>query len=185
MINKAIIFATKHHDGVCRKGKTYPYIIHPLEVMGIIASITEDKDIICAGALHDLIEDTDITYEEIKNEFNERIANIVAHESQNLLPGYRADMSWKELRELQSNCLKKETIEVKIVALGDKLSNIKAIYNDKLKMGDEVWNLFREKDPRLHKWRFFKLLDCFDELKDTLAFEEFSYYVNKTFEGVK
>ena len=184
IINKAIIYATKHHEGVCRKGKTYPYIIHPLEVMSIVASITEDKDLICAGALHDLIEDTDVTYEDIKREFNEHIANIVAHESQNLLPGYRKDLSWKEIKELQINNLKNESLEVKIVALGDKLSNMKAIYNDKCRMGDKVWDLFHENDPRLHKWRFEKLVSCFDELKDTLAYLEFKQLVIKTFEGV-
>ena len=184
LINKAIVYATKHHEGMNRKGKVIPYIIHPMEVIGIIATITDDPDIIAAGALHDLVEDTDVTYEDIKREFNERIAGIVAAESQNLLPGYKEDLSWKDLRKLQMEKIKSECVEVKIVALADKLSNIKAIYLDKVKMGNKVWDLFREKDPQLHKWRFFELLKCFDELKNTYAYEEFVFFVNKTFEDV-
>lgn len=184
LINKAIIYATKHHEGMTRKGKKIPYIIHPMEVIGIISTITDDPDIIAAGALHDLVEDTDVTYEDIKREFNERIANIVAAESQNLLPGYRDDLSWEELRRLQMEKIKGESIEVKIVALADKLSNIKAIYIDKTKTGNKIWDLFREKNPLLHKWRFFELLNCFDELKNTHAYKEFVFFVNKTFEDV-
>ena len=184
LINKAIIFATKHHEGVCRKGKLIPYIIHPMEVMGIISSITDDVDIIAAGALHDLVEDTDVTLDDIKREFNERVASIVAAESQNYLPGYTDDLSWEEVRRLQIEKIKHASIEVKIVALADKLSNIKAIYIDKTKIGSKIWDLFSEKNPHLHKWRFYELLKCFDELNDTFAFKEFEYFVNKTFEDV-
>ncbi len=184
IIDKAIVYATKHHSGVKRKGKEIPYIVHPMEVMGIIASITDDPDVIAAGALHDLIEDTDVTYDDIEKEFNKKVADIVAAESKNMLPGYHEGMTWKEERELAFTELKKQTVDVKIVALADKLSNIKAIYIDKTKIGDKIWELFKEKNPSVHKWRFSNLLNCFDELKDTIAYKDFVYYVTKTFEDV-
>ena len=184
IIEKSIIYALDKHHGVNRKGKNIPYILHPVEVMSIVASITDDEDVIAAGALHDVIEDTDTTYDDIKNEFNERIANIVAAESQNLLPGYREDMSWKEIKELAFNHLKTECLDVKIVALADKLSNIRAIHNDMLKYGNRVWSIFNERDPRIHKWRYNELLKCFSELEYTHIYEEFKFLVEDTFKGI-
>ena len=183
-IEKSIIYALDKHHGVHRKGKNIPYILHPVEVMSIVASITDDEDVIAAGALHDVIEDTDTTYDDIKKEFNKRIANIVAAESQNLLPGYREDMSWKEIKELAFNHLKTECLDVKIVALADKLSNIRAIHNDMLKYGNRVWSIFNERDPRIHKWRYNELLKCFSELEYTHIYEEFKFLVEDTFKGI-
>ena len=81
LVDRAIIYATYGHKNTRRKGNNIPYILHPLEAMGIVASITDDQELIAAAALHDLIEDTDITYDDIKNEFGKRIADIVLNES--------------------------------------------------------------------------------------------------------
>ena len=65
-----------HHKGKPRKSGE-PYITHPVAVACLLASVHTDVDTICAGLLHDLIEDTKVTYEDIKNEFNEEIAYLV------------------------------------------------------------------------------------------------------------
>ena len=59
VIEKAIMFATQAHEGQVRKGTDRPYIVHPLEVGRIVASMTEDEEIISAAILHDTIEDCD------------------------------------------------------------------------------------------------------------------------------
>ncbi|MBO5542372.1 MAG: HD domain-containing protein, partial [Acholeplasmatales bacterium] len=58
LVDKAINYAVLHHKDVFRKGKNVPYILHPLEAMSIVASITDDHELMAAAALHDLIEDT-------------------------------------------------------------------------------------------------------------------------------
>ena len=182
LIDKAITYATKHHEGVSRKGKKIPYILHPLEAMSIVATITDDNELIAAAALHDLIEDTDVTYDDIKLEFGKRIADIVAAESINLLPNYDR-LSWVEAKQLAIDKLKEAPIDVKIIALSDKLSNMRAINNDYRLNGEEFWNRFKIKDKNIHKWRYNALLECFEELKDTRAYKEFKYLVFETFNG--
>lgn len=183
LIDKAIIYAIKHHKNVSRKGKNIPYIIHPLEAMSIVSSITDDVELIAASALHDLIEDTDITYDDIKKEFGKRIADIVNEESDNQLPNYE-NLSWEETKTLALNRLKNASLDVKIVALGDKLSNMRAIHNDYSLIKDKLWIRFNESNPSLHKWRYNELIGCFNELNDTNAFKEFKWLVEETFKDV-
>ena len=183
LVDKAINYAVLHHKDVFRKGKNVPYILHPLEAMSIVASITDDHELMAAAALHDLIEDTDVTYADINREFGKRIADIVAAESINLIPNYEK-MSWREAKEAALIQLRNSPIDVKIIALSDKLSNMRAINNDYRLNGEDFWNRFKVKDKSVHKWRYNALLECFDELKDTRAYKEFKYLVFDTFNGV-
>ena len=58
-----------------------PYIVHPLEAMAIVANITSDPELISAAALHDVIEDTKYTYEDLQAKFGKRVADLVKAES--------------------------------------------------------------------------------------------------------
>ena len=184
LVDRAIIYATYGHKNTRRKGNNIPYILHPLEAMGIVASITDDQELIAAAALHDLIEDTDITYDDIKNEFGKRIADIVLNESKNVIPNFK-NLSWHDIRAKGLEHLKKSSIDCNIVALGDKLSNMRAIYSDYKQLGDKLWERFNEKNPLEHKWRYTELAKCFDELEDTNAYKEFKHLVFKVFDGIK
>ena len=77
LINRAFNMANdKHGTQLRRSGE--PYIIHPLNVAYILAELGMDDDTICAAILHDVVEDTDIKIEDIKKEFGEDIALMVA-----------------------------------------------------------------------------------------------------------
>ena len=76
LIDKAYKYAKKYHDGQKRESGE-DYIIHPLTVAYILASMHADRETLCAALLHDIIEDTPVTYEDIKKEFNLEIANLV------------------------------------------------------------------------------------------------------------
>ena len=76
IIKKAYYYAERLHDGQTRQSGE-PYIIHPLNVAYILSNIYADRDTICAGLLHDVLEDCNITKEEIAHEFNPTIANLV------------------------------------------------------------------------------------------------------------
>ena len=82
MINKAIKFAAEAHAGATRKGSDIPFILHPIEAAAIVARLSNDQDLMIAAILHDTIEDTDVTYDDIKREFGARIADLVNHESE-------------------------------------------------------------------------------------------------------
>ena len=74
MINKAIAFAVKAHEGQPRKGTEIPYIFHPLEVGMIVSRITDDEEVIAAAVLHDTVEDCDtVTLDNIRKEFGDRV----------------------------------------------------------------------------------------------------------------
>ena len=78
MIDEAIEFATKAHEGQFRKGTKRPYIVHPIEVADIVSTMTRDEDIICAAVLHDTIEDCkSVTADVLRLQFGERIAVMV------------------------------------------------------------------------------------------------------------
>ena len=76
LIEKAIVFATWAHEGAVRKGKGRPFILHPLEVLSIAASLTEDEEVLAAAVLHDTVEDTPVTREEIEWKFGFRVASL-------------------------------------------------------------------------------------------------------------
>lgn len=76
LIEKAYHVASKAHEGQVRKSGE-PYIIHPLSVAIILASLELDKETIAAGILHDVLEDTVMTDEEMKHEFGEEVFLLV------------------------------------------------------------------------------------------------------------
>ena len=75
-IGKALDFATAAHDGQFRKSGE-PYITHPIHVAKILASYESDSDAIIAALLHDTVEDTDVTIEDVKREFGENVMQLV------------------------------------------------------------------------------------------------------------
>lgn len=182
LIDKAIIYATQAHHGTERRGKGFPYILHPLEAMSIVATITNDPDLLAAAVLHDTIEDTDVTYDDIKREFGERIAYLVAKETDVKTDAVGIKLPWKERKQRDIDNLRQSSREVKIVALGDKLSNMRAIARDYRTKGDELWQIFHIKDKGTHAWRYRGLRDALSGLADTFAFQEFDALVKEIFD---
>lgn len=182
LVDRAIIFATQAHQGTERRGKGFPYIIHPLEAMSIVATITNEPDLLAAAVLHDTIEDTEVTYEEIKQKFGEHIANLVVKETDVRTTPDGRKLTWQERKLRDMDNLRNSSREVKIVALGDKLSNMRAIARDYRTIGDELWKIFRIKEKATHAWRYKGLRDALSELSDTFAFQEFDSLVKEIFQ---
>ncbi len=180
-LDKAISFAVKAHSGVERRGKAFPYIVHPMEAMAIVATYTNDQEMLAAAALHDVVEDTEYTEDDIRKEFGDRVAKLVASESDIVVGNKSESESWAERKKFAIDRLKKLDRDGKIVAIGDKLSNARAMLQDYESIGEELWNKFHVTDPKLHKWHYEGLRDSLDELKDSFAYEEFSEIINKLF----
>ena len=181
LLDRAIVFAVRAHAGTERRGKGFPYIVHPMEAMEIVATMTPDQELLAAAALHDTVEDTDVTVEQIRAEFGERIASLVAAESDAFVEGVSDEDSWHDRKKAAIERLAKAPHDAKIVALGDKLSNMRAIARDYAVQGNALWNLFHAKDPKDHAWHYRGLADSLRELQDTFAFREFEELSKQVF----
>ena len=183
LLDRAIIFAVHAHAGTERRGKGFPYIVHPMEAMEIVATMTTDQELLAAAALHDTVEDTDVTVEQIRAEFGDRIASLVADESDEMPEGMTEEASWHQRKQAAIDRLSKASHDAKMVALGDKLSNMRAIARDYAEIGDALWNRFHTKDPKDHEWHYRGLADALRELSDTFAFQEFERLINQVFQS--
>ncbi len=181
LLDRAIEFAVHAHSGTERRGKGFPYIVHPMEAMEIVSTITPDQELLAAAALHDTIEDTDVTVEDIRREFGDRVAALVEEESDKFTPGVSEEDSWHQRKQAAIDRLAAASHDAKIVALGDKLSNMRAISRDYAVMGDALWNIFHAKDPKDHEWHYRGLAKSLEELRDTFAYQEFERLINQVF----
>ena len=181
LLDRAIIFAVKAHAGTERRGKGFPYIVHPMEAMEIVSTMTADQELLAAAALHDTVEDTDVTVEQLRSEFGDRIADLVDVESDVMDEGVSEEDSWRARKEAGIRRLARAGRDAKIVALGDKLSNMRAIARDFAAQGDAFWSIFHAKDPKQHAWRYRALADAMRELEGTAAFSEFESLIDKVF----
>ena len=176
MINKAIMVATQAHENQKRKGTDIPYILHPMEAAVIVSQIKYDPDLICSALLHDVVEDSNMSREDIAAMFNEKIADFVRFQSED------KSKSWKERKQHTIDELSKsEDDDKKIVCLADKLSNVRAISRDYHALGDSLWNRFNVSDKKEQGWYYKALCDSLASLKAYPAYQEFKALVNEVF----
>ena len=181
LLDRAIIFAVHAHHNTERRGKGFPYIVHPMETVEIVATITSDQELLAAAALHDTIEDTDVTVEDIRREFGDRIAELVHAESDQFTEGVSEEDSWHDRKQAAIDRLAAASHDAKIVALGDKLSNMRAIWRDYQVKGDELWKIFHVTDKASHEWHYRGLAASLAEFKDTFAYQEFVRLIDEVF----
>ena len=186
LLDRAIIFAVQAHHNTERRGKGFPYIVHPMEAVEIVATITPDQELLAAAALHDTVEDTNVTVEQIREAFGDRIAQLVHAESDQLngevfTGGANEEETWHARKQAAIDRLAAAPHDAKIVAMGDKLSNMRAIWRDYQTKGDELWNIFHVKDKASHEWHYRGLAASLSELKDTFAYQEFVRLIDEVF----
>ena len=181
LLDKAICFAVKAHSGSVRKGTETPYIVHPMEVVAIVATMTDDPAVLSGAALHDVVEDTKYTVEDIRDEFGEDVARLVASESEDKREDLPAEATWRVRKQETLDHLEHAPVEVKMITLGDKLSNIRAIYRDYMTLGDKVWERFNQKDKNEHAWYYRGVAERLGELSDSFAYREYVRLVGEVF----
>ena len=181
LLDKAICFAVKAHSGSVRKGTETPYIVHPMEVVAIVATMTNDFNVLAGAVLHDVVEDTEYTIDEIRAEFGDSVAGLVGAESENKREDLPSEATWKVRKQETLEHLLHAPVEVKMITLGDKLSNIRAIYRDYSVLGDKVWERFNQKDKNEHAWYYCGVAKKLGELSETFAYREYVELVEKVF----
>ena len=173
IIEKAIGFAVKAHAGALRKGTNLPYILHPLEAAAIAAQMTDDQEVIAAAVLHDTVEDTETTAEDIRKEFGARVAELVSSNTENKRRELPAADTWLIRKQETIEHLKTASRAVKIVVFADKLSNLRAMVMNYISEGETFWNRFEMKDPHKHVWYYGAMIEPFEELGDSLLHREY------------
>lgn len=181
-VDKAIKFAVDAHANTERRGKGFPYVIHVLEAMEIVATLTNDPELLAAAALHDTVEDTDVTVDQIRAEFGDRVASIVHAESDELDPSLPECDTWRARKQAAIDRLRVASHDAKIVAMGDKLSNMRAIARDYDQKGDELWKIFHAPGGKAdHEWHYRGLAKSLCELAGTPAYDEFTAAIDHVF----
>ena len=155
--DRAIVFATLKHSGQTRKGTSLPYITHVMEAMEIVSRMTDDEELRAAAVLHDTLEDTDTSKEELIHFFGNRVADLVAAESEDKRPDQPEGETWLTRKQETIHHLSHASTEVRMLALGDKLSNVRAMHRDYQVLGEKLWERFNQKDPIMQK-KYYGLL---------------------------
>ena len=169
LVSEAIVFSTKAHDGMRRRKSDAPYILHPMEVGAIIGSMTDKQEVIAAGVLHDVV-------------FGARVMELVASETENKREELPPEQTWLIRKEESIEKLRiTNDIEILMLWIGDKLSNIRAIYRDYLVEGDALWNKFHQSDIKVQAWYYRSIMKYTERLSDTLAWIEYKTLVEKIF----
>lgn len=155
----AISMAMEAHKGATRKGKDTPYILHPIETLQILASMNADTNLMVAGILHDTLEDTDMALWEIYDQFGADVAALVNAHTEN------KNEVWymRKLRKIEE--LPKAIVREKMLTIADKVSNLRSMYRDYQKVGDELWNRFNA-PKHLQAWYYNGLVDGLAELQE-------------------
>ena len=171
----AIDFAAKAHDGMERKKDKTPYILHPLEAAVIVGSMTDDRDVISAAVLHDVVEDTPITIKEIEEKFGSRVRALVESETEDKRADLPPEDTWRirkeeSMKELE-NCGDRDVL---MLWIGDKLSNMSSFYRIWKTEGDSMWQSFNQKDPAQQKWYYSRIAELTSELKEFAAWQEYN-----------
>ena len=123
MVSEAAELAARRHNGMARKGRgNEPYINHLAEVANLLARVTDgaDAELVAAGWLHDTIEDTETTREELAEKFSERVASLVVEVTDDMT------LPKPERRQRQIADAPHKSPDAKLIKIADKVSNIGA-----------------------------------------------------------
>lgn len=180
LIARAMEYAALAHKGGTRKGGNIPYIVHPFEAAMILKENSFEDKVVAAALLHDVLEDTEVSKVNLKENFGEEIFNLVLSASEKLKG--RENRSW-DLRKKQTIIyLNQEANFInKAITCADKLSNARSILRDLDQDTTKFWERFTAPKEK-QKWYYQSLVDSLKELEGLKMYCEFKKVVAKIFE---
>lgn len=174
LVSEAIVFAVTAHDGMRRKKSEVPYILHPMEAAVIVGTMTSDQNLIAAAALHDVVEDAEITIDEVEKKFGKRVRELVESETEDKRADLPPSDTWRIRKEETLSVLKNtDDIGVLMVWIGDKLANMRSIYRDWKVEGDAMWQRFNQKDVNEQAWYYRSIVKLTERISHTSAWIEY------------
>jgi len=173
-IHNAITFAARKHHGQFRKATDIPYIAHPMEVMQILIENNCEEKVIIAGLLHDTLEDTETTPDEISTNFGSKILKIVQSETED------KSKSWTDRKLAAVEHIRTASIESKLVCCADKLANLRSIYADLKTVGEKVWERFNAEKSQIQKY-YENMLAAIADISDIDMYQDLSDLIEDVF----
>src|SRR5699024_6331255 len=147
LLKKAKLFAEKAHDGQLRKNGNVPYITHPIRVAEKLKLVGASEELICAGYLHDTVEDTSVEIVDIQKTFGTRVADLVAAHTED------KSRSWKERKQHTIDTVSQANRDVKYLIVADKLDNLLSLEKDIKTQGNQIWKNFNA-GPDQQRWYY-------------------------------
>lgn len=152
LIERALVLALRAHEGHVRKDSPIPYIVHPLEVALILARHGFSDTVVAAALVHDTVEDTPVTLEEIRRELGDEAAALVAPIT------HDDSLSWDEKKKAYIESVRRAPEEVRAISVADKIANAHSLIAAAREQGTAVWKHFnRGRDKKL--WFEHAMLD--------------------------
>lgn len=137
-IEKAIRLSVQAHAGQVRKADPHiPYATHPFHVALIVRQAGGDEDSVIAALLHDVLEDTDVTPEDLDEGFGSRVTALVREVSED------KTLPWEERKARMVEQLRGASPEAALVAAADKVHNLETLVEAHSRKGTEIWGAFR------------------------------------------
>lgn len=181
LVEKSLAFAASAHNGQFRKETKIPFIVHVVEVGNIIREMTQKEGVVndealAAGFLHDTVEDTNISLEDLRVNFGEKVAYLVEIQTED------KSKSWQERKDHMIEFLKynrDETAEVCILA--DKLANVRALSLEYTELGEDLWSKFNAPKERQF-WYYNNIALSMKYVRETTQFIEYEKLIGEIFE---
>ena len=172
-IEYAIYYATKAHKGQERKIEHVDMIFHPFTVGMILQRAGCDEDIVVAGILHDVVEDTPATFDDIERDFGKKVRDYVYDSSE---PD--KSLEWEQRKEHTIEQIKNAPLGSKLIVACDKISNLEDALDNIKKFGEDV---VLARNPKEQKWYYMSVYEsCIEnENKNHPIFVRYKDLLNK------
>jgi len=181
LVEKAEKFAKEAHEGQYRKILKQPFITHPKSVAQTLAEAGLSEETVAAGFLHDVVEDTKFTKEDITREFGNIVAEIVSGNTE------QKELSWEERKLHTIQSIPTSSREVICLIAADKLDNLRSLKREEETLGEGLWAKFKRGKGH-QKWYFEGVVEA---LFKSMSVQEMPHYffileqeVKEFFEGV-
>ncbi|MCU0652898.1 MAG: HD domain-containing protein [Candidatus Pacebacteria bacterium] len=172
LLHDAFLIALEAHQGQKRKTEDAPYIVHPVMVAQNLAEYGFNKEVVAAGLVHDVLEDTDFPETELENRLGAKVVETVKTVSH---LGHR---SWEESREEYLKQVAQGSPAAKAVCCADKINNAESIIEAHAIMGEAVWQKFsRGQEKQL--WFYRSVLEMLKASWDNPMFAEYEKLVTE------
>ena len=144
--------------------------------------MTDDQEVIAAGALHDSAETSVTLLEEIRSQFGPRVAELAAAGTEDRRGFDPTPETWEFRKRALIDRLNRETRpEVKMIALADKLSNLAAMKGDYAQVGEALWTRFNQQDPARQAWFYRSMGETTRSLSRFQAWQAYEHLVGDVF----
>lgn len=183
LINRAYQYAAEAHIRQMRKGTDIPYFTHIITAMNYALELTDNQEILAAVVLHDTVEDTWVTIEDIREKFGNKVADFVAAETENKREHIPAKDTWELRKQETIQHLQNASHDVKIIVLADKAANAESMSREWRLVGDSIWEKFNQKDKSKQAWYYYACANALQEFADTKVMKQYLSYMQEIFDG--